>query len=80
MDVADSYKQMSDKLWSQYAQAGKKGADPVVVARAIYRAATSRSNRLRYGAARDAHINMALMKILPHQIGLWLARQFTVNR
>lgn len=80
MTVTKDYKQMSDKLWSQYEQAGKTGASPATVAKVIYKAATSRNSRLRYAAARDAHINIGLMKVLPHQIGLWLARQFTVNR
>lgn len=80
MVIDPGYKATSDKLWSQYEQAGKTGADPVVVAKVIYKATTSQNNRLRYAAARDAHINIAVMKLLPHQIGLWLARQFTVNR
>lgn len=80
MNIDSSYKKMSDKLWPQYERAGKTGADPVVVARAIYRAATSRSHRLRYAAAKDAHINIAVTKLLPNQLGLWLARKLTMNR
>jgi short-subunit dehydrogenase len=80
MAIAPEYKTISDKLWPQYEQAGKTGASAAVVARVIYKAAISRSSRLRYAAARDAHINIAAMKLLPHQIGLWLARQLTINR
>jgi NAD(P)-dependent dehydrogenase (short-subunit alcohol dehydrogenase family) len=80
MNIDPVYKAMTDKLWPQYAAAGKKGADPMVVAKVIYKAATSNNSRLRYAAARDAHINIAAMKILPHQIGLWLASKFTVER
>lgn len=80
MNIDPAYRAMSDKLWPQYERAGKTGADPMVVAKVIYKAVNSTSKRLRYAAARDAHINIAVMKLLPHQIGLWLARQFTVNR
>ncbi len=80
MNIDPVYKAMTDKLWPQYAAAGKKGADPIVVAKVIYKAAISRNSRLRYAAARDAHINIAAMKLLPHQIGLWLASKFTVER
>lgn len=80
MNIDPQYKAMTDKLWPQYERAGKTGASPSVVAKVIYKAATSTSRRLRYAAARDAHINIATMKLLPHQIGLWLARQTTVNR
>lgn len=80
MEIAPGYKQMSDKLWAQYTGAGQHGAAPEVVAKVIYKAATSHSKRLRYAAARDAHISIAAMKLLPHQIGLWLAAQTTTKR
>ncbi len=80
MAIAAGYKQMSDKLWAQYAGAGQHGSAPEVVAKVIYKAATSSSKRLRYAAARDAHISIAIMKLLPHQIGLWLANRATVGR
>lgn len=80
MAIDPLYKTTSDRLWSQYERAGKTGADPMIVAKVIYKAVTSQTKRLRYAAARDAHINIAFMKLLPHQIGLWLARKFTVDR
>lgn len=80
MTVAPEYKTMSDKLWPGYERAGRTGAAPEVVAKVIYKAATSRSHRLHYAAAFDAHLNIAVLKLLPHQIGLWLVRQVTMNR
>lgn len=80
MDYTPEYKAMSDKLWPQYERAGKTGADPMVVAKVIYKAAISNNNRLRYAASRDAHINIALLKVLPHRIGLWLVRRMTIGR
>jgi len=80
MNVTSEYRAMSDKLWAQYAGAGKTGSDPMVVARVIYRAATSPSNRMRYAAGRDAHSTIALTKLFPHQLGMWLAGKMTINR
>lgn len=80
MNVSAEYKTMSDKLWAFYAGAGKTGSDPSVVARVIYHAATSNSNRMRYAAGRDAHINIAAMKLFPHQLGMWVAGKMTMNR
>lgn len=77
MDVDKKYKMTSDKLWQQYERVGKTGANSSVVAKVIYKAATSRSTRLRYAVGRDARINITLLKLLPHQVGLWLARLYT---
>lgn len=80
MSITPEYKAMADKLWPGYERAGRTGAVPEVVAQVVYKAAISHSRRLRYAAAFDAHLNIATLKLLPHQIGLWLVRQVTMNR
>lgn len=77
---AKAYSNITQKLTALYAGSGQSGSDPETVAKVIYNAATSRSNRLRYAAGADAHINIWAAKFLPNQIGMWLARRATMYK
>ncbi len=74
------YKDILERMWQQYDNDGASGAEPIIVAKRIYQAATSKSSRLRYAAGRDAHLYIALTKILPHIIGMKLTKIMTLNK
>lgn len=77
---ADAYKTTQDALWQYYSSAGKRGSKAAAVAKVIYKAAKSKSSRLRYAAGTDAHLNIWAYKFLPHQIAMWFAKRATLNR
>lgn len=79
-EYAGLYKNMIDKLWQQYGSAGVRGSSPELVAKKIYKAANSRSQRLRYAAGRDAHINIWMYKFLPHTWAMKLAKMMTIDK
>lgn len=79
-DYAEIYSRIIDKLWKQYGSAGIGGSSPELVAKVIYKAAKSRSQRLRYAAGRDAHLNIWLYKFLPHTWSMALAKNLTINK
>ncbi len=80
VEYAELYKNILEKLWKQYGSAGVRGSSPELVAKMIYKAANSRSQRLRYAVGRDAHINIWLYKILPHTWAMKLAKAMTLDR
>lgn len=80
LDFAALYNAMLEKLWKQYGTAGIGGSSPELVAKTIYKAAKSRSQRLRYAAGRDAHINIWLYKFLPHTWMMRMAKFMTIDR
>jgi NAD(P)-dependent dehydrogenase (short-subunit alcohol dehydrogenase family) len=65
------YNALVDKAMRRMNAAGEKGASPEIVARAIYRAATDGSWRLRYPVGSDARSMLALRRLLPD--GAWQA-------
>lgn len=72
----DHYEQVT------YANTQKAGADapgPEVVAKAIYKAATDRSNRLRYAVGSQSPVLLALRRVLPNRWFFGLVRG-TVER
>lgn len=56
------YTQAMKYVWKKYEQAGQTGSSPAVVAQVIWTAATSRTQKLRYPAGRDAKLNMAAVR------------------
>lgn len=65
------YIAISQKVSHFYNKTFKYAAQPEVVAKTIYRAATSRSNKLRYPAGFQAKMFLLLYRILP---GTWFRR------
>lgn len=80
MNITDDYRTVSNRLWNNYAQAGKTGHSAAVVAKIIYRAAVSRTGRLRYVTPWQTKLVVWLNKVLPHQLGLWLVAKSTTDR
>ena len=68
-----------DEYWHPYIknmiERGAKGADPMLAAKVIYKAANDNSNRLRYKVDTTAKILILLRKSLP----LWLF-QWTIKK
>lgn len=64
-DYTDAYNTLVEKGVSVSMDTGNKGADPSVVARAILKAATDRSWKLRYPVGAPAPLLLALKKWLP---------------
>lgn len=56
------YRQMSEHVWDQYQKAGATGSSPEVVAKVIWKAAHSCSNKLRFPAGWDAKANLLAVK------------------
>lgn len=79
-DYASLYTAIVDTLWNQYGSAGVRGSNAQLVAKTIYKAANSKSKRLRYAVGRDAHINIWMYKFLPHTLAMKLAKMMTVDR
>jgi NAD(P)-dependent dehydrogenase (short-subunit alcohol dehydrogenase family) len=59
------YNELVDKALRRMNAAGEKGAQPEIVARTIYRAATDSSWRLRYPVGSDAKSMLPLRRLLP---------------
>ncbi len=55
------------------------GSEPVVVAKAIFRAATDGTRRLRYPVGSDAQLVNFLRSILPAQWLYWILEKFTLG-
>jgi len=59
------YSFMESVYKQKNAELGKKGSDPILVAKMIYKAANDKSSRLRYPVGSDAKLLYGLRKILP---------------
>ncbi|MGZ3687482.1 MAG: hypothetical protein ACXVBW_04240, partial [Bdellovibrionota bacterium] len=55
-------------------QAGENGTAPLAVAKAIFRAASSTSSRLRYSVGADAKMLLSLRRLIPEKIFFGLVR------
>lgn len=64
-----------NEIWRDASSRGNGGADPMVVARTIYRAANDRSSRLRFPVGPLARILLCLRAVLPLPLF-----QFILNR
>lgn len=77
---ASLYKATLERMWKQFQDSGKKGARADTVAKVIYKAAMSKSSRLRYTAGNDAFLYGLMVKLLPHRIFMWLTRKLTLEK
>ena len=59
------YNELVDKATRRMNKAGEKGASPAIVAKAIYRAATDGSWKLRYPVGADARSMLSMRRLLP---------------
>jgi short-subunit dehydrogenase len=59
------YDAFVDKCEKLNMETGAKGADPIVVAKTIFKAATDNSNKLRYPIGYPANLLLPLRKLLP---------------
>jgi short-subunit dehydrogenase len=59
------YNTLVDKATRRMNKAGEKGASPEIVAKAIYRAATDSSWKLRYPVGSDAKSLLSMRRLLP---------------
>lgn len=65
-----SFTQMTNQM------EGLNGAEPNLVAAAIYRAATDQSGKLRYPVGKDAKMLLFLHTILPDRLWSWIIKKF----
>ncbi|PWD98970.1 SDR family oxidoreductase [Marinilabilia rubra] len=74
----DKYIALSQKATHFYNHSFKHAAKPEVVARTIYRAATSKTNRLRFPAGFQSWLFLLAYQLLPGSWFRWLTR-FLIN-
>lgn len=74
----DEYIAISQKATRFYNKSFKHAAQPKVVARTIYKAATSKSNRLRFPAGSQAKLFLLAYRVLPGVWFRWVIR-FLIN-
>jgi short-subunit dehydrogenase len=75
--IKNDYSEMYEKSLKK-AEAMSQGAShPIVIAKLIYNAARSRSDKLRYHAGKNAGLVLFLRKILPDRLFFTLIRLFT---
>lgn len=67
-DADDPYAEYVDRALGSMQASGANGAAPEVVAKVIYRAATSRTGRLRYPAGATGRMLLILRRLLPDGI------------
>lgn len=75
-DYTDSYDSFVATCEKVRASAGADGADPIVVAKAIFRACTDGSNKLRYPVAYPTGPMLLLRKLLPESWFFGVIRKF----
>jgi NAD(P)-dependent dehydrogenase (short-subunit alcohol dehydrogenase family) len=76
----DSYTDILRRAQKSLGEGGMAlGSEPIVVAKAIYRAATDGSRRLRYPVGSDASLINFLRNILPAQWLFWVLEKFTLG-
>ena len=76
-EIKNDYSEMYEKSLKK-AEAMSQGAShPIIIAKLIYKAARSRSDKLRYHAGRNAGLVLFLRKILPDRLFFTLIRLFT---
>jgi short-subunit dehydrogenase len=73
-DANLGYGQFINQVENSSRPVSDKGRPPVQVAQVIYRAATSRSNKMRYIVGYPAPLLLALRKVLPERMFLRLIR------
>ena len=76
-EIKNDYSEMYEKSLKKADAMSKGASHPIVIAKLIYKAACSRSNRLRYHAGSNAGLVLFLRKILPDRLFFKLIRQFT---
>ncbi len=69
------YQSFYERVMPKMDKAGQSGSPPEAVAEVIFRAATDRSDRLRYAAGKQAEFLLTLRKILPEPLFYQFIRQ-----
>jgi NAD(P)-dependent dehydrogenase (short-subunit alcohol dehydrogenase family) len=65
LKLAPDYQEFYDRVMPKMDQVGSTGSPPEVVAEAIFKAATDRSDRVRYAVGKSARLLLTLRKLLP---------------
>jgi NAD(P)-dependent dehydrogenase (short-subunit alcohol dehydrogenase family) len=73
-DYTKAYDNFITKCEKVNMEAGGKGADPIVVAKTIYRACTDNSSKLRYPIAYPANVLLPMKRFLPARLYFWFVR------
>lgn len=68
------YKNYADHAMPNMQHAGDTGSSPDVVARAVYKAATDNSSRLRYPCGKQSHFVLFFHRFIPDSLFRWFIR------
>jgi NAD(P)-dependent dehydrogenase (short-subunit alcohol dehydrogenase family) len=79
LEMAPDYQGFYDHVMPKLDQAGSSGSPPEAVAEVIFKAATDRSNRLRYAAGKFIGLLLAVRKILPEPWFYKLVQQAVIR-
>ena len=74
-DALPEYNAFVAKVKTYSQRAGQSGEDPSLVARAILRAATDGSSRMRYPVGKPAPMLLAARRVLPDRAFFWMVRR-----
>jgi NADP-dependent 3-hydroxy acid dehydrogenase YdfG len=76
-EIKHDYSEMYEKSLMKAEAMSKSASHPIVIAKLIYKASCSRSDRLRYHAGKNAGLVLFLRRILPDRLFFKLIRMFT---